>query len=245
MLYIIGTGLHSYKDISLRSIEILKKCKKIYFENYTSIQQAPICELSNFLNKKIYILDRNSVETEEMFFEESKYDDISILVVGTPMFATTHTGLLITAKQLNIKVEVIHNASIQNVLGCLGLYSYNFGKTISIPYFTDTWKPRSFLDNINQNRKINLHTLCLLDIKVDENRFMTANEALKQILMFDDIHENFKVFVIARFGSPDQVIKYDTIKALIEKDFGNPLHSIVIPGEMDVIEKEMVEFLFN
>lgn len=245
MLYLIGTGLHSYKDISLRSLDILRKSKKIYFENYTSIQQEPISELSKYLDKKICILDRNSVETDEIFFEEAKSDDISILVVGTPMFATTHTGLLISAKEKKIPIEVIHNASIQNIIGCLGLYSYHFGKTVSIPYFTDTWKPRSFLDNINQNRQINLHTLCLLDIKVDEDRFMTINEALNQILMFDDINEDHKVFAIARFGSPDQIIKYDAIKNLKEVDFGLPLHSIVIPGEMDIIEKEMVEALFS
>ncbi|EOB15356.1 diphthine synthase [Nosema bombycis CQ1] len=57
MLYLIGAGLHSYKDLSLKSIGILKKCDKIYYENYTSLQQVSIKELENFLNQEIIICD--------------------------------------------------------------------------------------------------------------------------------------------------------------------------------------------
>lgn len=39
---------------------------------------------------------------------------------------------------------------------------------MSIPFFTDTWKPYSFVQKIFKNLKHNLHTLCLLDIKVKE-----------------------------------------------------------------------------
>ena len=35
-------------------------------------------------------------------------------------------------------------------------------------FFTDTWRPDSFYDRIAANRKLGLHTLCLLDIKVKE-----------------------------------------------------------------------------
>ena len=39
---------------------------------------------------------------------------------------------------------------------------YNFGETVSIVLWTDTWKPDSFYDKIAANRKQGLHTLCLL-----------------------------------------------------------------------------------
>ncbi|WUR05009.1 diphthine synthase [Vairimorpha necatrix] len=247
MIYIIGTGLHSYKDLSLRSIEILKKANKIYFENYTSIQQVPISLLQEYLNKPIIICNRDEIESEDFFFLEASNSLIVILVAGSPMFATTHIGLLIKGKEMNIPVEIIHNASILNVYGCLGLYSYHHGKTVSIPYFTQEWKPRSFFDNILKNIEAGLHTLCLLDIKVEEERFMTVNEALSQILSLENeiVNENYKIFAVCRFGSPNQVIKYDKIKNLIKEDFGKPLHSLVIPGKMDTIEKEMVGELFK
>ncbi len=41
-------------------------------------------------------------------------------------------------------------------------------QAISIVFFTDTWRPDSFYDKIATNRKLGLHTLCLLDIKVKE-----------------------------------------------------------------------------
>ena len=42
------------------------------------------------------------------------------------------------------------------------------GETVSIVFFTDSWRPDSFYDKIASNRRCGLHTLCLLDIKVKE-----------------------------------------------------------------------------
>lgn len=82
--------------------------------------------------------------------------------------ATTHTDLVIRAREMNIPVKVIHNASIMNAIGACGLQLYNFGQTISIVFFTETWRPDSFYDRVKENHQIGLHTLCLLDIKVKE-----------------------------------------------------------------------------
>jgi diphthine synthase len=82
--------------------------------------------------------------------------------------ATTHADLIIRAKELSIPIQTIHNASIMNAVGACGLQLYNFGQTISIPFFTDNWRPDSFYDRIKENRNLGLHTLCLLDIKVKE-----------------------------------------------------------------------------
>lgn len=38
------------------------------------------------------------------------------------------------------------------------------------PALADTWRPDSFYDRIAANRRAGLHTLCLLDIKVDAHR---------------------------------------------------------------------------
>ena len=53
-------------------------------------------------------------------------------------------------------------------MGCCGLQVYRFGEIVSIPFFTETWRPYSFYQKIANNRKNGLHTLCLLDIKVKE-----------------------------------------------------------------------------
>jgi diphthine methyl ester synthase len=76
--------------------------------------------------------------------------------------ATTHTDLLLRAKQLGIKTEVVHNASIMTAVGVCGVNLYNFGQTVSIPFFTPTWQPDSFYDKVAFNLSGKLHTLCLL-----------------------------------------------------------------------------------
>jgi diphthine synthase len=53
-------------------------------------------------------------------------------------------------------------------MGCCGLMVYRFGEIVSIPFFTETWKPTSFYKKIAENSERKLHTLVLLDIKVKE-----------------------------------------------------------------------------
>jgi diphthine methyl ester synthase len=78
--------------------------------------------------------------------------------------ATTHTDLALRARALGVKTKVIHNASIINAVSSCGLQLYNFGQVVSLPFFTDTWKPDSWYEKIRENEKLGLHTLILLGI---------------------------------------------------------------------------------
>jgi diphthine synthase len=82
--------------------------------------------------------------------------------------ATTHTDIILRARGLGIPTRIIHNASIINAVGACGLQLYNFGQTVSLVFFTETWKPDSFYDRIKENSNLGMHTLILLDIKVKE-----------------------------------------------------------------------------
>jgi len=93
---------------------------------------------------------------------------VAFLVVGDPFCATTHTDLFLRCVEDGVKVNVIHNASIVSAMGCCGLQVYRFGEIVSIPFFTDNWRPYSWYDKIEANLKRGLHTLVLLDIKVKE-----------------------------------------------------------------------------
>lgn len=76
--------------------------------------------------------------------------------------ATTHSDLVVRARNLGVDVEVVHNASVMNAIGICGLQLYRYGETVSIPFFTETWRPDSFYEKIQRNRALGLHTLCLL-----------------------------------------------------------------------------------
>lgn len=194
--------------------------------------------------------------------------EVAFLVVGDPFSATTHTDLIIRAKERGIKYQVIHNASIINAAGSCGLQLYHFGETISIPFWTDTWKPDSFYEKIKSNRSIGLHTLCLLDIKVKEPtlesmtrkkkeymppRFMSVMEAADQLLQIieskrsdnlnDLAFDENTIFVgLARIGHDSQKIVACTLKEMKECDLGSPLHSLILPSRnMHELEKEYLQ----
>eukprot|EP01132_Coremiostelium_polycephalum_P001191 gene1191-1504_t len=262
VLYVIGLGLGDEKDVTVKGLEAIKKSSKVYLEAYTSLLggSTSVERMEAYYEKKLIIADREMVESgcDEML-EESKTQDISFLVVGDPFGATTHTDLVMRAKELGIRVNVIHNASIMNAVGCCGLQLYTFGQTISMVFFTDESKPDSFYDRVKVNRQNGLHTLCLLDIKVKEQsienlcrgrkiyeppRFMTVNQCLEQMLEIESLRgegvydENTPCFGLSRVGQDDQLIVSGTMKELIEVDFGAPLHSVVIAGNMHFIETD-------
>lgn len=82
--------------------------------------------------------------------------------------ATTHSDLLLRAQSRNIPTSIIHNASILTALGSTGLQMYSFGQTLSLPFYTETWRPDSWYPRLEENLRLGVHTLVLLDIKVRE-----------------------------------------------------------------------------
>lgn len=48
------------------------------------------------------------------------------------------------------------------------LFDYLIGQTVSLPFYTESWKPDSWYDRVAENIEKGMHTLVLLDIKVRE-----------------------------------------------------------------------------
>lgn len=202
VFYLIGLGLGDAKDISLRGMEIVKQCDEVYLETYTSVLcgQSSAAHLSEFYGRPVLEADRQLVELrlEQCVSEGGATRDLALLVVGDPLSATTHQELVLHARQSGVTCRVLHNASVLTAVARCGLQLYRCGETVSLPFWTDTWRPRSFLDKIEANLSRGLHTLCLLDIRVHEvtqeclargrsdqyepPRFMTAVEAASQLL---------------------------------------------------------------
>ena len=271
VLYLIGLGLCNEKDITVRGLEYIKQSDYIYMEYYTSILGIDSSKLEEYYGKKIILADREMIEIgfDKEILEKAKTSKVSLLVVGDPFSATTHIDLYLRCIHEGVKVEVVNNASILNSIGITRLSLYRFGETVSIPFFTEKWRPYSFYDKICRNYNNDLHTLILLDIKVkeisEENlakgkkiyekpRFMTVNQALEELLEASEKSENIienkgliteenLCYGVARIGSESQIVKAGKIKDIIKFDFGKPLHSVVICAKtLSSIEKEVVEF---
>jgi diphthine synthase len=247
-LYLIGLGLSTEKDISLRGLEIIKQCDLVYLENYTSLLQISKEKLAQFYNKELILADRNTAETkDEQIIEEARTKDVTFLVIGDPFSATTHIQLFKLAKEKGVDVKVINNASILTSVGITGLELYKFGKTTSIPFIEDHPNLETPYNVLKENQAQGLHTLFLLDLKPNSDKFMTVNEAIsilqqiearKQIKL---IHDELTVVGCARLGSDNYDIKSGKLSEILSHNFGNAPHCLIIPGKLHFIEEEMLD----
>uniref|UniRef100_A0A0K8RUR1 diphthine methyl ester synthase n=1 Tax=Crotalus horridus TaxID=35024 RepID=A0A0K8RUR1_CROHD len=267
MLYLIGLGLGDAKDITVKGLEVIKQCSRVYLEAYTSILTVGKEALEDFYGKELILADREIVEQDaDGILKDAHQTDVAFLVVGDPFGATTHSDLVLRAVKQGIPYRVVHNASILNAVGCCGLQLYNFGETVSIVFWTDTWKPESFFDKIIKNRKNGMHTLCLLDIKVKEQsvenlmrgkkifeppRYMSVNQAAEQLLAVirnrrlqgqePEVTENTVCVGLARVGALDQKIASGTLQDMSTVALGDPLHSMIITGILHPLEVDMLK----
>jgi diphthine synthase len=251
MLILIGLGLWDEKDLTLRGIEEAKSSSKVYFEPYTSIWKGNIQNLEKLVEKKIFLLKRKDLEEDlDKFLEEAKNQKISILVGGDPLVATTHSSIILEAKKKNIETKIIHNASIVSAIAECGLHIYKFGRIVTIPLKEKVSSlPKSVYDAIKENKKRNLHTLCLLDVDFEKNKFLKVKEAIKILLQMEEefkeniIDENSKAIVLSCLGSENRKIVFDKIKNILEKEFELPA-CLIIPSSLHFTEEEFLEKVF-
>tara|TARA_Y100000310_G_C20628808_1_gene787453 strand:+ start:700 stop:1452 length:753 start_codon:yes stop_codon:yes gene_type:complete len=245
-LNIIGLGLGNEKDITLKGLELVKNSDLIYLENYTSILQCSVQDLEKLFNKKIIVSNRNLVENDyNELLENSKTKQVALLVIGDPLSATTHTDLLLRAKEQNIETNIVHNASILTAIGITGLQLYKFGKTTSIPLKNENIEAPYNVLKLNQEN--NLHTLFILDLDTENNKFLTIKEAIEYLFHIENKRKNnlitdkTKFIACARIGSKTQLIKYGTQDQLKDIDFKNPPYCLIIPSTLHFMEEDFLK----
>ena len=251
-LYFIGLGLYDEGDITLKGLERARKCEKIFAEFYTSLLAGTRVEkIEELIGKPIKLLSREDVELnfERIVLKEAKDKDVAFLTAGDPMVATTHSDLRIRAKKMGVESYVIHAPSIYSAIAITGLQIYKFGKSATVAYPERNWFPTSHYDVIRENRERGLHTMLFLDIKADQNRYMTANEAMEILLQVEEMKgqgiftPDTLIVVLARAGSLNPTLRAGYVRDMIKEDFGKQPHVMVVPGRLHVVEAEyLVEF---
>ncbi len=247
MLYFIGIGLNDEKDITIKGLEAVKKSDEIFLDTYTSKLQVPVERLEEFYGKKIIRANRTLVETDSnKILANAKTKNVSFLVIGDPLSATTHVDLILRAKENDIDVEVIHNASVLNAIGITGLQLYKFGKTTSIPFEEGDFTVETPYDVLNDNLKLDYHTLMLLDLKPLEGKYMTISEAIR-ILLRIELKRNEKVFTentfvvgAAKLGSRDEKIRFGKARDIMNFKFGEAPFCLIVPGKLHFMEEEFL-----
>ncbi|MFH1608366.1 MAG: diphthine synthase [archaeon] len=230
MLYIIGLGLN-VDGISKFGLEVLKRCKRVYLENYTVDFPYSVGNLEEVLGKKIVPVKREFVEGFEVVDEARKLD-VALLVYGSPLTATTHISLIQEAKKCNVRCKVIYNASVLDAVADTGLQIYKFGKIASMPEF----EADSFMEIVKDNQKINAHSLILIDIGLD---FHEALEKLEKASKEHKIKLG-KIVACSMLGTRKKRIYYQNIKGLDELEVQAP-YCFIIPSKLHFVEKEVLE----
>jgi len=248
-LSLIGMGLHDENGMTLRGLNAARDSDAIYAEFYTSVMPGLSIErLQRMVGKEIQILRRKDLEedAERTILSKAERARVALLTPGDPMSATTHIGLVLSARRHGIPTILVHSASIVTAAaGITGLEVYKFGRTVTIPSPRTSPFPESVYEFIKDNKRIGLHTLALLDI---EGR-LTIPEAIRVLLNLEAVkgggvvREDTLMVALARVESSDCIVRADEATNLAKADFGEPPYSIIMPSKLHFMEAEALQLL--
>ena len=228
MLYLIGIGLGNERSISLEGLEAVKKCKKIFLENYTSRLESKNFEF------KFEEVNRNFVENFNVL--EAKEKNVALLIIGDVFSATTHIAIFNDCRSKDVEIKVINNASILTAVGITGLELYKFGKVGSIPF--DNEKVEGPIKILENNKRINAHTLLLLDLEPEMDRFLSVKNGIEYL---ERNNIRGKIIGCARLGREDFMIKYGEMSEIKGVDFGEGPYCLIVPSDkLHFMEEEVL-----
>lgn len=247
-LLFVGLGLYDEKDVSLRGLEEIREADAVFAELYTSLMPGlSIHKLEELVGKRVSVISRRALEEEDgqLILREAEVGKAALLVPGDPLIATTHLDLRIRAEKRGIKTRIVHGASIVSaVIGLSGLQNYKYGRSVTIPFPEEGFISETPYRVIMENRKMGLHTLCFLDIKAEEKRYMTIRDGLEALLATEKqkrkqvITPDTLVVGIARAGSREPKVKAGYVEEVMKQNFGTPPHTLVFPGKLHFMEAE-------
>ena len=122
MLYIIGIGISEFDSLPIGSFDILKNSDFVFLERFTGfISDDFLVKIKKVLfdsrepqsksGVDIKFVKRWYIEDGREILEKATSKNVSILVYGDPLVATTYNELVIRAKRLSIDVKIIHSSS--------------------------------------------------------------------------------------------------------------------------------------
>jgi diphthine synthase len=234
MIGFVSAGFNPPSSLTMEEIDFLDASDKIIVDTFTS----PFY-LKNYKNRDLIFADREKLENYEWIFQlEGR---IAIIISGDSFSATTHFNIYSEAVKRGLEVKAFHNATIVPLAATrLGLQLYKIGPVVSLPRFSEKFRPISPYEKIKRNKEMKLHTIILLDISPP----MTLNEALEELLWMErEMKEKLftsttKIGIISCLGMPEETIKFSTIEKLASESGFKPPLTIVLPGDLHFQEEE-------
>jgi diphthine synthase len=252
MLFLIGLGL-STSEIPIGAILACKESAEIYSDSYTSkIPDETIGYIKTATGKQIIELGRSDMEEKAAtLVKKAAKADIAVLMGGDPLIATTHKILFIEARKQNVKTKVIHGSSITSAaMGSSGLDFYRFGKSCTIPRWSENYKPVSFYETIAKNLEINAHTLLLLDYDAKSRSTLPIKDSL---LILDAAESHYKkgiidnqrkIIILNNISQADEKLVHTTIGEAKTLQLDG-MNVIILYSALTEIEKEVLDTILR
>lgn len=248
MLGFVGMGVSGYDGISVEGVRTIKDADIIYVENFTSpVREAEVETIKRNVQGTVRTAARWQVEDGRAIIEEAREKDVVILSPGDPYVATTHIELRVRAESEGIRTFTVHGASaVTAIVGGCGLHQYKVGRTCTImddpssmttPYYT-----------IYHNVIRGSHSILLLEYDQAGGFFLDPRRALELLLDAEAgqgrgvVVPDTYVIVVSRTGGEQQVVS-GMIGSVRDASFGEPPHTIIIPGAMHFTETDALKVL--
>jgi len=254
-LIFVGLGLGP-KGVSMEGLDELRSADVVYLEYYTTPHEPALLKyLQKEIGSELIIVDRAFVEDGRIILTEAgkgeKGRKVVLASLGDPMVATTHDELRARAIRLGIETKVVHAATVATAAaGSSGLHYYKFSTTITVTR-EEVERLGQVYHTLHQNLLKGAHTLLLLEYDTEAGEGVSPPEAIAGLLRAE---ENFKrgvvtdstfALVLSRLGREDAQLAAGTFEELEKKAFGEPPHSIVIPGNLHFTESDSVSAIFG
>jgi diphthine synthase len=246
MLTFVGLGLYDERSVTVAGRDAIRAADRVVAEFYTSkLAGATLADLEAAHDTEIEVRDRAGVEqSPDDVLDDAADSNVVFCTAGDTMISTTHTDLRLRAHDRGIETRVVHGTTAQAAASSLtGLQNYRFGKATTLPFersHAGDDLPGSVITTVDENRERGLHTLVFLDIDGENEEYMRADRAAERLA---DAYEDTLGVVVARAGSPDPVVRAGRLSTLAEASFGDPLHLLVIPGDLHLMERDALAAL--
>ena len=249
MLWFVGLGISGTKSIPIEVVKIIQEADFVYLEAFTSpISQMHEEEIKSMVNGTFKIAKRWLVEDGQEILKAAKNSTVILLSYGDPYVATTHIELRTRAKLENIETNTIHSASaVTSMIGEAGLQFYKVGRVVTI--MNEKKSTITPYTNIFKNLTQGLHSIILLEYNHDKKYFLDPKNAILDLLDIEKeqkrtvLSDDTFAIIASRIGFETQKIISGKFSNLLKIDFGEPPHSIIIPGKLHFTESDAINVL--
>ena len=237
MLWFVGLGVDAPSSVPAAAARIMQSADITYLERFTS-PKVSLPEMAG-----IRPAPRWLVEDGREILDNAAKSVVALVSYGDPMVATTHAELRVRAMAQGIHTGVVHASSaVATILGECGLHHYKTGRIATI--MNDTKTALTPYQTTYNNAASGNHTLLLLEYDDERDFFLDPAAALDLMYKTEEgqrrgvFTEERYVLVASRVGMPKQSIQAGRMAEMKRCSFGEPPHSIVVPGPLHFTERD-------